>query len=171
MTPPPHLTPFHRFVHQVATSSLGIWLFSNLLPHLDRLFFRLTRRKAILSQYLSGLPGLLLTTTGAHSGKPRTTPLLCFPDGQHPGRLALIASNWGKRRHPSWYYNLLKNPHAWGSLDGNTHEYIAHEAEGEEYQRLWQAAVTAYVGYQAYQHWAGWHIPIMVLVPEEGGEG
>ena len=41
----------------------------------------------------------MLTTTGAKTGRPRTLPVLALPDGQD---VILIASNFGRPRHPSW---------------------------------------------------------------------
>ena len=52
-------------------------------------------------------PLLLLTTTGAKSGKQRTTPLVHTVDGD---RLVIIASKAGAPTNPDWYYNLLANP-------------------------------------------------------------
>ena len=54
-------------------------------------------------------PLLLLTTTGARSGLPRTTPLLYSTDGD---RLVVIASKGGEPTHPDWYHNLLAHPEA-----------------------------------------------------------
>src|SRR6266699_3503304 len=51
-----------------------------------------------------GRPLLLLTTTGARSGQPRTTPMMYIPDGD---RLLVIASNAGAPAHPDWYRNLV----------------------------------------------------------------
>ncbi len=54
-----------------------------------------------------GLPVLLLTTTGARTGKRRTAPLLYVENG---GALVVPASLWGGPRHPAWYHNLVANP-------------------------------------------------------------
>ncbi len=51
-----------------------------------------------------GIPVLILTSTGARSGKQYETPLAYFTDGDD---VVLIASNYGRDRHPSWYHNLL----------------------------------------------------------------
>jgi hypothetical protein len=44
---------------------------------------------------------VLLTTTGARTGQPRTTPLAYFSDG--PGRIVLWASAMAAASHPAWY--------------------------------------------------------------------
>ncbi len=56
-----------------------------------------------------GTPLLLLTTTGAKTGNPHTTPLLYLPYGD---RLVVFASNSGSAGHPDWYYNVLARPMA-----------------------------------------------------------
>src|SRR4051794_41350634 len=52
-------------------------------------------------------PTVLLTHTGARSGKKRTTPLAYFTDGDNA---VLIASRGGHRDHPAWYHNVVANP-------------------------------------------------------------
>jgi deazaflavin-dependent oxidoreductase (nitroreductase family) len=51
----------------------------------------------------SGIPAVIVTTTGAKSGRPRTVALLGVP---HHDGVAVIASNYGSHEHPAWYYNL-----------------------------------------------------------------
>ena len=54
-------------------------------------------------------PLLLLTHTGAKTGKRRTNPLAYFRDGD---RYVIVASKGGAPTNPDWYYNLLANPRA-----------------------------------------------------------
>ena len=77
------------------------WLFARILPPVDRFVSRTTARNATFAGLVSGLPVLLLTTTGAKTGVQRTTPLLYLRDGDD---FVLIASNWGQEHNPSWYY-------------------------------------------------------------------
>ena len=72
-------------------------------------FLKLSRGRMTLTSILTGLPVVVLTTTGAKSGLPRTTPVLCISDANDPTLLAVIASNWGQDHHPAWYYNLNRN--------------------------------------------------------------
>jgi deazaflavin-dependent oxidoreductase (nitroreductase family) len=58
---------------------------------------------------LEGAPLLLLTTTGAKTEKPHTTPLLYLPYGD---RLIVFASKAGSDTHPDWYYNVKAHPMA-----------------------------------------------------------
>ena len=54
-----------------------------------------------------GIPVVVLTSIGARSSKRWETPLAYFTDGDY---VILIASNWGRERHPAWYHNLLAHP-------------------------------------------------------------
>ena len=54
-------------------------------------------------------PLILLTTTGAKSGLPRTTPLNYSTDGD---RIIVIASKAAAPTHPNWYHNLVAHPDA-----------------------------------------------------------
>ena len=120
-----------------------------------------------LTHYLSGLPVVLLTTTGARSGKQRTTTLAYIHHPNDRSKFVLVASNFGQSRNPAWYYNLKLHQRATATIDQRSMTYIAYEAEGEEYSRFWKIALEIYPGYQLYQHQAGErHIPIMVLTPE-----
>lgn len=50
---------------------------------------------------------ILLTTTGAKTGEPRTSPVAYSTDGN---RLVIIASKGGAPTNPDWYVNLVANP-------------------------------------------------------------
>ncbi len=54
-----------------------------------------------------GAPMLLLTTTGAKSGQPRTSPLVYARDGD---RYVIFASKGGAPTNPDWYHNLVAHP-------------------------------------------------------------
>lgn len=156
-------------VRRVASSRPGAWFFARTLHHLDRLVLRLTGGRTTMSGVLSGLPVIILTTTGARSGLPRALPLLCVPDGLSPGTFALVASNWGGRHHPAWYFNLKANPHAVASIGGRNVECVAREAGGGEYERLWRLAEETYAGFRLYKARArGRRIPIIIMIPVDG---
>jgi deazaflavin-dependent oxidoreductase (nitroreductase family) len=82
---------------------------------------------------------LLLTTIGAKSGRPRTSPLLSFTDNN---RLYVIASQAGASNHPGWYHNLLANPDATVEIGNERFPVRANTAEGAERDRLFAAAVA-----------------------------
>ena len=47
---------------------------------------------------------LLLTTTGARSGQPRTNPVAYSTDGD---RFVIVASKGGAPTNPDWYFNVV----------------------------------------------------------------
>jgi len=152
---------WQRINQRLASSRLASWFFSHVLYRIDRPLLRLTGGRQSLTSLLSGLQMMTLTTTGAKSGLPRSTPLTGLIDGD---QVVLIASNFGRSRHPGWYFNLRANPVARLSIRGQSAEYLAREAEGEERAQLWQRAVKMYPGYEAYKRRAGKRvIPVMVL--------
>jgi len=51
---------------------------------------------------------LLLTTTGARSGRPHTAVLGYYPDTAN--RVLVVGSAGGGPKHPDWYHNLVANP-------------------------------------------------------------
>jgi deazaflavin-dependent oxidoreductase (nitroreductase family) len=159
---------FHALVQKTASSRPGARFYAPILPYLDRVVFKLSGGRATVTNALAGLPVVLLTTTGAKSGLPRTLPLLCIRDERNRDRFALVASNWGRHHYPAWYFNLKANPRAMGSIRGQTKTYVAHEASDEEYERFWQCAVNTYLGFPLYKQRVGERrIPIMIMTPEK----
>jgi deazaflavin-dependent oxidoreductase (nitroreductase family) len=157
---------FHYTMQKIASSPPGAWFFARTLHHFDRLFLGLSGGRATMTSLVAGMPMVIVTTIGAKSGLPRTLPLLCIRDENAPGTFALIATNWGQHHYPAWYFNLKANPRATCSIAGQTREYLAHEAAGEEYERFWQYAADTYIGYPLYkQRIHGRRIPIMVMTP------
>ena len=75
-------------------------------------------------------PVLLLTTTGAKTGKPRVTPLNFTIDGD---RIVVIASKGGAARHPAWYLNLVADPNV--SIELGAERFPAHATTAEEPER------------------------------------
>jgi deazaflavin-dependent oxidoreductase (nitroreductase family) len=156
--------PVYRFIRSLAATRPVSWLFARTLHYIDRPVFGMTSGKHTFTRLVSGLPVVMLTTTGARSGNRRTLPLLGFPDG---GKMVVIASNYGQLHHPSWYYNLLAHPEAEIGVEGTTWRVVAYEAEGEERDRLWQRGLEVYPGWNGYERRSGERrIPVMVLSPE-----
>ena len=109
-----------------------------------------------LSGRMAGRSLILLTTTGARSGEPRTV-VLAF--GRHGGNIVAIASNNGARAHPAWYVNLLERPTATVELGPDKFEVRARTAKPEERAAL--AKVVPYL--QSQQQLTEREIPIVVL--------
>lgn len=110
-------------------------------------------------------PTVLLTHTGAKSGKQRATPLAYFTDGDN---VILIASRGGSVKHPAWYHNVTANPEVELWTSGGGGRYRAKEAEGKERLRLWDLATGFYPGFARYQERAGdRRIPVIVCTPQD----
>ena len=80
-------------------------------------------------------PILLLTTTGARTGRPATVPLGFFADDK--GRVFVLASKAGSPRHPAWFHNLRANPSVTVELGDRSFQAQAVVTEGEERDRLY----------------------------------
>jgi deazaflavin-dependent oxidoreductase (nitroreductase family) len=153
-----------RMLQRLPASPLGAWVFARTLHPLDRMLLRLSRGRVSIPGVLTGLPVVMLTTTGAKSGKPRTVPLVGMSDGD---KVVVIASNYGQTHHPGWYYNLRAHPQATLELPGRSGRYVAREATPAEWQIYWRRAADLYIGFPAYQQRThGRPIPIIVLTPQ-----
>ena len=102
---------------------------------------------------LDKYPWMLLTTTGAKSGKQRTVPLMFF---ERDDRFFIIASKGGAVAHPAWYHNLVAHPEVMveygGSYDASPQTAAAVVLSGAERDDVfeWVAGMNAtFAGYQA----------------------
>ncbi len=107
-----------------------------------------------------GAPLLLLTTTGAKSGLPRTAPLAYTTDGD---RLVVIASKGGAPTHPDWYHNLVANPEVTVELGHDQFKARASIPEGQERERLYNQQAALMPGFAEYQKNTTRQIPVVVL--------
>ena len=156
-------TFIQRLLKAFGATKLGVAIFRPTLHHLDRASFKLTNNQVAISEAATGVPCVTLTTTGAKSGEQRSVPLWCL---KIDGNIILIASNYGRKNYPAWYHNLKAHPQATVTFDGQDHEYIAREIEGEERAKYWKIAVDTYIGYARYEERVeGRHVPVMLLEP------
>lgn len=105
-------------------------------------------------------PLVLLTTTGAKSGKPHTTPVRPFYDGD---KLYVIASKGGAPTHPDWYRNLVAHPEVTVESLKETFKAQAKVATGAERDRLWAKTVAEEPAFGEYQTKTSRQIPVIVL--------
>lgn len=103
---------------------------------------------------------LLLTTTGAKSGQPRTAPVAYSRDGDH---LVIIASKAGGPTNPDWYHNLLANPIVTVELGNERFQARASVAEGQERERLYDQHATLMPGFAEYKQKTTRQIPVILL--------
>ncbi|MEU6348714.1 nitroreductase/quinone reductase family protein [Streptomyces sp. NPDC047072] len=104
---------------------------------------------------------ILLTTIGARTGTPHTTPVGYLPDGGN--RILVIASAGGSPRHPDWYRNLLAHPQVTVESGVFTYEAAAVVLTGAERDAAFARAVEADRGWAAYQEKTDRTIPVVAL--------
>jgi deazaflavin-dependent oxidoreductase (nitroreductase family) len=107
-----------------------------------------------------GAPLLLLTTTGAKSGKPTTHPLAYTRDGDD---YVVIASKGGAPTNPAWFHNLVANPTVQLEVGPDTFQAKARVAQGEERERLYAAQAKMMPGFAEYQQKTTRQIPVVVF--------
>lgn len=109
------------------------------------------------------MPVLELTTIGRRSGLPRTV-LLTAP-WQDGDRMALIASAGGNDKHPAWLLNLRENSSVTVRTADGARKMKARIASGEERQEIWNASISEFKHYAAYESKTDREIPVVVLEP------
>ena len=110
----------------------------------------------------TGLPVVVITSVGARSGKLRKTPVMRV---EHDGRYALVASQGGAPKHPTWYHNLLAHPKI-ELQDGPTRQDMqVRLLSGEERRLWWDRSVAAYSNYADYQRRTEREIPVFLAEP------
>ncbi|MGD8830734.1 MAG: nitroreductase/quinone reductase family protein, partial [Pseudomonadales bacterium] len=102
----------------------------------------------MLSGELARANLLLLTSTGARSGRQRTTPLVYVP---LDGRILIIASKGGAASHPAWYWNLVAHPEVTVELGPETYQARAVRIEGAERTELYAQIVSRVPTFGEYQ--------------------
>jgi deazaflavin-dependent oxidoreductase (nitroreductase family) len=111
----------------------------------------------------TGLPIIVVTTTGARTGAIRKIPLMRV---EHDGEYALVASVGGAPKHPVWYFNLLAHPDEVSIQDGPEPFAVSiREISGDEKAGWWERAVAAYPPYADYQAKTEREIPVFVATP------
>lgn len=149
-----------RAVQRIAATRPGGRIVAKAQPPLDKMLFTRTGGTTTAASLLSGLPVVMLTTTGAKSGVARTTPIFGIPLGDD---LALIGSNYGRESTPGWVHNLTANPAASVRYGDRTVQVAARPANDEEADQVFARARHIYPGYDQYRSRAA-HRPIQVFV-------
>lgn len=109
---------------------------------------------------------LLLTTTGARTGRAHTTPVGYLTDGGD--RVLVIASAGGAPRHPAWFHNLVAHPVVTVEDGAFTYEATATVLSGPERDEAFARAVEADPGWAEYQRKAGRALPVVALTAIPG---
>lgn len=154
-----------RLSQRIAATRAARWLLPRVLPRIDRALIRVSAGRLSLPTVLAklGIPVVELTTIGAKTGRERRVPVLGIREGE---RWIVVASNWGRERHPAWYHNLKANPEVEVTYEGRTDEYVAREATGERRAECWERALELNPALETYRQSSGdRRIPVVELVP------
>ena len=136
-----------RLMQRIASTRPVAWVFQRTLFPIDRALYNATGGKVTVVGLLAGLPVIMVTTTGARSGKERTMPLLGIPMGD---ALVIIGTNYGQERTPGWVYNLEKDPHATIGYNGRSVPVEARLADEDETAEAFRRGAAVYGGYDKY---------------------
>ena len=110
----------------------------------------------------SGAPMILVTHTGAKTGRAYTTPLVYTRDGDN---YVIVASKGGAPENPQWFGNLVANPDATIEVGTETIPVRARVTEGDERARLYRAHADLMPNFDEYAKATAREIPVVVLEP------
>ena len=114
----------------------------------------------------AGATLLLLTTTGAKSGRPRLAPLAYL---NVDGMMIVVGSKAGADTNPDWVYNLRANPLAHIEVGTPSHdriesyEVVARELSAAERDDIYAKVATMAPVFGEYQSKTDRKIPLFEL--------
>jgi deazaflavin-dependent oxidoreductase (nitroreductase family) len=116
--------------------------------------------QGVVGGQMKGLPVILVTMTGAKTGRTLTKPLVYTRDGD---RIVIIASFAGAPHNPPWYHNLLANPVVTVEVGAETFKVRAAVAPAAERQRLYDQQAKQMPIFADYQKKTTRQIPVLLL--------
>lgn len=108
----------------------------------------------------AGAPMIIITHTGAKSGKTYTTPLVFSKDGD---KCVIIASYAGAPKNPSWYHNLVTHPEITVEIGADKFKAKATEVKGAERDRLFAEQAKMMPQFNDYAKKTSRKIPVFTL--------
>lgn len=143
-------TLVNKLLLLVGPTRLFASVYRRLGPRIDPWLLRKSAGRIATRFY--GFPALLLLSTGAKSGQPRTSPLIYVRDGED---FLVIGTNFGTGHNPAWTGNLLKTPQAAIMVGGEEVPVTAELLDAEAIAQHWPKFVAVYPGFDAYrERWA-----------------
>lgn len=103
---------------------------------------------------------LLLTTTGARTGLPRTVPLVYTRDGDD---YVVVASKGGAPTHPAWLLNIRASDEVTVEIPGERFTARARITDEPERRRLYDRHAVANPAFRDYEKRTTRRIPVVVL--------
>jgi deazaflavin-dependent oxidoreductase (nitroreductase family) len=137
-----------RAVQSFASTKPGAWVFQKTLYPMDRMLYSKSDGRITVAGLMAGLPVIVLTSTGARSGQPRTMPLIGIPMGD---ALAILGTNYGQKPTPGWVYNLKADPSAIAEYRGTSVDVVARLATSSETEEVFAAAAKVYPAFNEYR--------------------
>jgi deazaflavin-dependent oxidoreductase (nitroreductase family) len=117
--------------------------------------------RGVVGEPFAGAPVVLLTTTGAKSGRRRVNPLVALPaDG---GVLYVFASKGGAPTNPDWYHNLVAHPEVDVEFGEDCYSAVATAVTGAQRDRIFAEQARRFPGFQGYQRSTDRVIPVVQL--------
>jgi deazaflavin-dependent oxidoreductase (nitroreductase family) len=143
--------PYVNFFLKLALTAPGRWLISNVFARLDPIVYRWSRG-LLTSTGPVLFPVLALTTTGRKSGKKRRVQLAYVA---FDGNVYLVASNFGKERHPAWMHNMEADPTVSVQIGRNHYDVTAERLTENERAAVWEKLVAQVPNFDAYEERRG----------------
>lgn len=152
---------FQRLAHRVSNTRFGRGFGIKVAAKADPVLMKASGGRLALTAFF---PLVRLVTVGRKSGLERVVPLVYFTQGDE---VILVASSFGRERHPAWYHNAVARPEVELIAGGERLPYLVRETEDPERERLLDLAATLYAGYGNYrERTAGIRqIPVLALRP------
>ena len=147
------LSPLRAFRAGIAWISRTRWfrrVGPTIMPPFERFMARATGGRVTASGIM--VPSLVLHTTGAKSGEPRQTELMCVPDR---GTWLVTGSNFARGNHPAWTANLMKTPDAQIDYRGKRIPVTATLIGDADREAVWATIQRQWPGYRKYEVAAG----------------
>jgi deazaflavin-dependent oxidoreductase (nitroreductase family) len=150
----------YRFTQWLTGTRPGRRLAMELAARVDPWLLRRTRGRLSTTPHIRQV---LLTVPGRRSGEPRTTALLYYTLGDE---VILVASSFGRDRHPAWYRNVVAHPEVTLTAGGVSARYVAREERDDaERRRLLDLAAGMFSAYGGYVERTQRRIPVLRLRP------
>src|SRR5437764_9421805 len=108
-----------------------------------------------------GRPMILVTNTGAKTGRKRITPLVYLRQGE---RIFVVGSKGGAPTHPDWYHNVVAHPRVTVEVGTDKYEADAKVITGPERDRMYARLVEQMPFFGDYQKKTTRVIPVIELV-------
>ncbi|CAB4852237.1 unannotated protein [freshwater metagenome] len=151
-----HIGPLTHLMRTLGRTAGFSALYRRIGPVIDPRIARIRDGRLMASLY--GFPVLILGSTGARTGQPRSSALLYIRDGDD---VVLIGTNFGQPRHPAWTANLIAQPEVVVDIGPERLLCRAELLDDDAWQALFPAFVAIYPGYANYLERRGGLTPRM----------